>query len=166
MASLISSYSCNYKNKIGLNNFLIKEIPSAMNNTHGKHLILELSNCPAYILDSLEHLDPILSSGITLCGASILNKASHKFQPSGLSMLFLLSESHLSIHTWPEKGYASADMYTCGNCDPSVICDHLRTQLKQQYQVDISIHATYIVRGIPDESNESNKYYHSIRERF
>ena len=50
--------------------------------------------------------------------ATTLNFQSHKFEPHGVTCLVLLSESHLSIHTWPEKGSAAVDIFTCGDTRP------------------------------------------------
>jgi len=44
---------------------------------------------------------------------TVLNKIEHQFEPQGFSVIYLLSESHLSIHTFPEKNYAAIDLYTC-----------------------------------------------------
>lgn len=140
-----------------------------MNSTEGKHLLLDVSECPSFILDSVEHLDSILTEGIERCGATILNKASHKFDPSGVSMLFMLAESHLSIHTWPEKGYAAVDMYTCGNCDPSVICNVFKESIKEKFNSTVQIYTSHVVRGLFRSSQNDEiptTYYHEIRSRF
>lgn len=57
--------------------------------------------------------------------ATIVQTVSHRFDPHGVSVVVVLEESHLSIHTWPEAGYAAVDFYTCGVCDPSVAHDVL-----------------------------------------
>ena len=54
---------------------------------------------------------------------------SKKFDPQGVTVLCLLSESHISIHTWPEEGKASVDVYTCGDCNPKIGCDIIIQQL-------------------------------------
>lgn len=51
-------------------------------------------------------------------GATVVNTVFHKFTPTGVSGVVVVEESHFSIHTWPEEGYAACDFYTCGNCDP------------------------------------------------
>ena len=57
--------------------------------------------------------------------ATIMESAFHRFQPQGVSGTVILAESHLSIHTWPEKGYAAMDFYTCGDhTDPWQACEH------------------------------------------
>ena len=57
--------------------------------------------------------------------ATIMESAFHRFEPQGVSGTVILAESHLSIHTWPEKGYAAMDFYTCGDhTDPWLACEH------------------------------------------
>ena len=48
------------------------------------------------------------------CGATVLGESFHPFQPQGVSGVVVIAESHLSIHTWPEYGYAAVDIFTCG----------------------------------------------------
>lgn len=51
-------------------------------------------------------------------GATILHKFHHKFSPQGVTIFYALAESHISAHTFPERGSASLDCYTCGSMDP------------------------------------------------
>jgi S-adenosylmethionine decarboxylase len=136
-----------------------------MNNTQGKHIILELSNFPPTLLNDKQALDSILEQGIVACGATIKGKLSQSFDPQGVSLLYLLAESHLSIHTWPEYGYASADMYTCGNCDPRIVCDILKQHVVQQYNCEPYIHVTELSRGLAKPS-DSKIFYHEAKSRF
>lgn len=64
----------------------------------------------------------MLTEAANLCQATILNTVSHKFEPYGVTCILMLAESHISIHSWPEKGIAAADVYTCSNVDPYVGC--------------------------------------------
>jgi len=48
------------------------------------------------------------------CGATVLGESFHRFSPQGVSGVLIIAESHLTIHTWPEHGYAAADIFTCG----------------------------------------------------
>lgn len=54
--------------------------------------------------------------------------AFHKFAPQGVSGVVIISESHLTIHSFPEHGYASIDVYTCGDLDPNVAADYIAEQ--------------------------------------
>ena len=66
-------------------------------------------------LNDLEKLKPIMEKVIKKSKVSIISKKFHKFKPQGLTGFYLLSESHLSFHTWPELGSISIDFYTCGD---------------------------------------------------
>jgi S-adenosylmethionine decarboxylase proenzyme len=56
-------------------------------------------------------------------GATVLARHHHRFEPHGVSALCFLAESHISIHTWPETGTATVDVYTCGeSTDPERAC--------------------------------------------
>ena len=51
-------------------------------------------------------------------GATIVQSVFHRFSPHGVTGVVVVAESHLSIHTWPEYGYAAVDFFTCGDCRP------------------------------------------------
>ena len=82
---------------------------------NGRHLILDLYGCNAEILNDYEELKRFLEIALVLAKANILRIIGEKFEPQGVTLLALLSESHASIHTWPELGYAAIDLYTCGD---------------------------------------------------
>lgn len=63
-------------------------------------------------------------------GASVVRTIYKKFVPQGVTVLSLLEESHISIHTWPEKGEAAVDIFTCGDAMPKIGCDIITNQLK------------------------------------
>lgn len=81
----------------------------------GRHLILDLYDCNPALLDDYEELDRLLQAALNMAGAKILRVFGEKFNPQGVTLLALLAESHASIHTWPELGYAAIDLYTCGD---------------------------------------------------
>ena len=79
----------------------------------GVHYLLNLSGCD---IGLLKYADFSLKIGIAACKAAnltILSTQHHQFEPHGATALFLLKESHLSIHTWPEKGVATCDVFCC-----------------------------------------------------
>lgn len=80
----------------------------------GRHLILDLYGCDPGILDDYNELTRLLEAALKMAGATILRIFGEKFEPQGVTLLALLAESHASIHTWPELGYAAVDLYTCG----------------------------------------------------
>jgi S-adenosylmethionine decarboxylase len=83
--------------------------------SNGRHLILDLYDCDPEALDSYEMLEEWLQTALLMSKATILRIIGEKFEPQGVTLLALLAESHASIHTWPEMGYAAIDLYTCGD---------------------------------------------------
>lgn len=83
--------------------------------SNGRHLILDLYDCDQEILDNYDQLSELLETALRMANATILRIIGEKFKPQGVTLLALLSESHASIHTWPEIGYAAIDLYTCGD---------------------------------------------------
>ena len=83
-------------------------------NALGKHLLLELKDCNKEALNNLDFLRSALVTAANECGATVLGESFHPFHPQGVSGVVVIAESHLSIHTWPEYGYAAADIFTCG----------------------------------------------------
>ncbi len=84
-------------------------------NALGKHLLLELKDCDDEVLNDLDFLKNALMTAATEAGAMVLDESFHRFDPQGVSGVVVIAESHLFIHTWPEYGYAAADIFTCGN---------------------------------------------------
>ena len=85
-------------------------------NSSGKHMICDIKNIKNNVLiHDLEGIMNILDSICRTNNFTILNKINHIFEPQGLSILYLLSESHISIHTFPERNYIALDLYTCRN---------------------------------------------------
>ena len=83
--------------------------------SNGRHLILDLYDCDPDILNDYEELQRLLEASLVMAKANILRIIGEKFEPQGVTLLALLAESHASIHTWPEIGYAAIDLYTCGD---------------------------------------------------
>jgi len=83
--------------------------------SNGRHLILDLYGCDQELLNNYEELQQLLEASLVLAKANILRIFGEKFEPQGVTLLALLAESHASIHTWPELGYAAVDLYTCGD---------------------------------------------------
>jgi len=80
----------------------------------GRHLLLELEDCNTEGLDNLDFVRDCLREAVDRCGATIVGECFHHFSPQGVSGIVNIAESHISIHTWPEYGYAAADVFTCG----------------------------------------------------
>ena len=82
------------------------------------HLLVEYSGCNVSKLNDKQYLEELLTKAAVAGKFTVLKTAFHKFEPQGVTGLLLLSESHLSIHTWPEHGYAAVDLFTCGQNSP------------------------------------------------
>jgi len=83
-------------------------------NALGKHLLVELNDCNCDLLNDLDTIRDIMLAAAVGCGATVLGESFHRFNPQGISGVIIIAESHLTIHTWPEHGYAAADIFTCG----------------------------------------------------
>ena len=85
----------------------------------GSHLILDLWE--ARHLDDLERMDRALREAVEVCGATLLHLHLHHFTPSGgISGVAVLAESHISVHTWPERDFAAFDIFMCGDARPEM----------------------------------------------
>ena len=101
----------------------------------GKHCILELYDCDSSKLDDEDFLRAAITQAAERAGATLLNLITHQFEPQGVTGLALLAESHISIHTWPESGYAAVDVFTCGDHTmPERACAVLSEQLSSSRQ--------------------------------
>jgi S-adenosylmethionine decarboxylase len=89
----------------------------------GKHFLLNLYGCSSVLLNDERFLINLIENAAISSGATVLKTVSHKFDPQGVTAICLLSESHISIHSWPEEGKAAIDCYTCGNANPKIGCD-------------------------------------------
>jgi len=90
----------------------------------GVHLIVDLHG--AKRLNDIEHIEATLRRCVEAARATLLHIHLHHFQPSGVSGVAVLAESHISIHTWPEVGYAALDVFMCGSADPDACIPVLR----------------------------------------
>jgi len=80
----------------------------------GKHLLLELKDCDAGLLNDMDYLREALNAVAILIGATVIKDSFYQFSPQGISGVVIIAESHISIHTWPEFCYAAVDVFTCG----------------------------------------------------
>ena len=105
-------------------------LPHQISETVGKHCILELYGCDSAKLDDEAFLRDTITAAAKRAGATLLNLITHRFEPQGVTGLALLAESHISIHTWPESGYAAVDVFTCGDHTmPEKACAVLAAEL-------------------------------------
>jgi S-adenosylmethionine decarboxylase len=91
----------------------------------GTHLIIDVKN--GHRLDDLEHIENTFRKCIEVAGATLLHIHMHHFTPNGgVSGVAVLAESHISIHSWPEYGYAALDIFMCGDAKPHLALDVIR----------------------------------------
>tara|TARA_R100001443_G_C3228769_1_gene147822 strand:+ start:116 stop:445 length:330 start_codon:yes stop_codon:yes gene_type:complete len=98
-----------------------------------KHLLFDLIDCPSDLLDNEQHIRQSLYQSVTESKSKLIHLQVHKFEPQGVTGYALLAESHISIHTWPEKGIAKCDIFTCSDdCEPHNAVEYLSKQLQAQ----------------------------------
>lgn len=114
--------------------------------TIGCHLIAEFYGCQDTLLDDLQGIRQVMFQAAEVMGATVLGDTFHKFSPQGVSGTIVISESHLSIHTWPEYSYVAVDIYTCGGLDPHLGFRHLERRLGASDN-----RVQEILRGLPEE---------------
>lgn len=99
----------------------------------GRHGLLDLYGCPAELLCDEALLRTALETAARQTGATILFSHFHSFgQGQGITGVLLLAESHISIHTWPEHGFAAADIFLCGQLNPAAAAAVLQAALNAQ----------------------------------
>lgn len=94
---------------------------------------MELKDCNTKTLNDLKKIEDILVTAAKEAKATIIESRFHKFSPFGISGVVVIAESHLTIHTWPEYGYAAVDIFTCGETlQPSVAAHYIVTKLQSK----------------------------------
>jgi S-adenosylmethionine decarboxylase len=97
----------------------------------GIHLLADFHGVDAALLVSCGDIDALLRAGAEAAGATILHSHFHSFGPQqGVTGVLLLAESHISIHTWPECGFAAADIFMCGDALPQLALSVIDGALK------------------------------------
>jgi len=121
----------------------------------GHHYIVEASGCDPKVISSVEKVQQILVNAAEIAEAHVWSISVNKFPPYGVSGVIVISESHISTHTWPEHGYVALDFYTCGaNTDPEKAVFYA----VEAFGASTS-HITEITRGI-DEGDKI--FFHSF----
>jgi len=110
----------------------------------GNHLLVEIwggSN-----LDDVKVIEDALCQGALDADATILHSHFHHFSPyAGVSGVIILAESHISIHTWPEKNYAAIDIFMCGGCDPYDAIPAMKHAFQPEV-LDVSLHKRGVLK--------------------
>ncbi len=111
-------------------NFLYSEEETA-HKFAGKHFFASYLGCDKKAMADLEAMIGAMDQAVLSSGATVLDKTPYVFPPNGLTIVYLLSESHASLHTYPEYGACFVDLFTCGDtCTPEPFDAALRDYLK------------------------------------
>ena len=142
------------------------EITNNFNTTDehlGRHVLAEFYDCDPNILNNKDRIENNMVDAAIECGATVVQKCFHMFSPFGVSGVVIIAESHLSVHTWPELGYAAVDLFTCGNkCDPKVAYEFLKKKFNSK-----KASFTELKRGIIDrETLKLSEQPFEIAEQF
>jgi len=125
--------------------------PFAVTTPVGFHFIIEMGGCSNKDLNDLQFVKNALVTAISMAELTLLGEISHRFEPQGITAIALLAESHFSIHTWPEYGYAGADLFTCGDRQAAeAACQYLVGALGA---ADHSLRC--VPRGLPQSATTS-----------
>lgn len=106
----------------------------------GRHILLELHECDSEILRDHKKIEQIMKGAALAANATIVKSVFHHFNPYGVSGVVVIAESHLSVHTWPEYGYAALDFFTCGEeVDPWVAHHYVAEKLKAKRKTSVEM---------------------------
>ena len=96
----------------------------------GRQVLTEFCGCDREVLNNKGTIKACMEHATKIAGAKIVKSVFYLLSPHGVSGVVVTAESHLSIHTWPEYGYAAVDLFTCGEViDPWKACTHLKEKL-------------------------------------
>jgi S-adenosylmethionine decarboxylase len=113
--------------------------------TKGTHVIVDAYGVQQHLLDNISFLRDLGKLAIAKSGATFVSFTEKKFSPTGVTLLFLLEESHLSFHTFPEHSYIAIDLFTCGDADPDVAIDYILEKLRPDFN---RVYRQKILRGV------------------
>jgi S-adenosylmethionine decarboxylase len=100
-------------------------------STTGNHVLIDVWGAEFSILDDVNKLSKLVQKIVVDANMTLVNLSLKKFQPQGVTVLGLLEESHISVHTYPEHGYAAFDIFTCSDTDPfEAIMSNIEKTLK------------------------------------
>ncbi|MBF96180.1 MAG: adenosylmethionine decarboxylase [Pelagibacterales bacterium] len=104
----------------------------------GYHILLDLWNIK--FDNSIKTLRKIICEAIKISGATLLHIHLHRFgKEKGISGVAVLAESHISVHTWPERDYIAFDIFMCGDTHPQLAAEYLIKTFKPQKEILKSI---------------------------
>ncbi len=118
-------------------------------NVIGKQILIDVKNIESDRLKTVDYIELIMDKVVEELKLNVFNKCSHQFKkdnvPYGVTMIYLLSESHLSIHTFVDEGKITIDLFTCSL---GMENDKIKSIIKDYFIVNaLSIDAYYFTRG-------------------
>lgn len=109
----------------------------------GRHVLAELTGCPPDVLNDAVGLESCFRECAEKGGATLVSSHFHHFSPQGVSGVVVIAESHVTVHTWPEHGYAAVDVFTCGRPEVAeAVMELIVTALRAK-----TVHRTSFERG-------------------
>ncbi len=100
----------------------------------GTHILVELFGCDRKILNDSRKIKSEMIKAAELINATIVSSSAHQYEPQGVSAVVVISESHLTMHTWPEYQYAAVDLFICTDtADPWIAFKHLKNTLQASH---------------------------------
>jgi len=120
--------------------------------TTALHILLDCFDCDPDMLQDQDFLRKVLEETAVENHLTILNGVFHRFQPHGVSGVLLISESHISIHTWPEHAYAAVDVFSCR---PGISPAEVKASLERRLRPG-RIRVRSIGRGELEEKGEAS----------
>jgi S-adenosylmethionine decarboxylase proenzyme len=118
-----------------------------MQNALGHHFLIDLYECDFSGIHEVEQVQHALLECCAQLELSVLSHHFHPFEPYGATGVVIISESHMSIHTWPEHGYASCDLYVC---KPDINIQKAIAVLQEAFQAK-SYDVQEVKRGNPEK---------------
>lgn len=119
--------------------------------TLGIHTLIEYHDCSLSALTDGETVRALMLEAVRLAGGTYVTDVFHHFSPHGISGVVVIAESHATIHTWPEHGYAAVDVFTCAaSFNHDVFTEHVRDGLQSA-----RVEKKTLTRGASFESQSS-----------
>ncbi len=139
----------------------------------GKHVTIECYNCDTKVLNDSAQLERVCLETVRRSGATIMSSHFHYYAPQGISGVIIISESHFTVHTWPEYKYAACDFFSCSD---SIDIQRALDSLKEFFHSSEVYISADMARGIVDNKgierrmpecrNSERIYAYSWKEKF
>lgn len=140
--------------------FSAKKEVTKMKRALGTHILLEFWGCDPLVLTNSARIKEALDAAARASNAKVVTDFYHQFHPYGVSGVIIIEESHFSIHTWPEYGYAAIDLFYCAeeDIDIDTAIEVLRSHLKPT-----CINVIELKRGLLVDTSVTTEEVHGRR---